>query len=287
MAFFSSKSYLPLSSPLKIFISLLLLQLFNNSVNSQFPTPPDYESVDFGFSSFDPNDPNLGLFSDASISSAGILHLTETDYQGKALQNSVGRLVHATPVHIWDRNTGNLADFTAGFTFVVNPGDSEVRGDGFAFFLGPLRQDIPQNSTGGYLGLFDPKTALDPSKNQILAIEFDTFPNEWDPPAATITQAPHVGIDVGSVKSVATANWPAYSIPSFAVGSASINYNSETKRLSVFVSYPGISNATVSLSANVDLRSVLPEYVRVGFSAATGDVVETHDIFSFHFEAAL
>ncbi|MED6129955.1 hypothetical protein PIB30_113134, partial [Stylosanthes scabra] len=103
----------------------------------------------------------------------------------------------------------------------------------------------------------------------------------WDP------STPHIGINVGSIKSVATVDWQAYSIPSTALGYVSINYVSESKRLGVLLSYPEISNATTSLFATVDLRSVLPEYVRVGFSAATGDVVETHDIYSFGFEAAL
>ncbi|MED6142174.1 hypothetical protein PIB30_111182, partial [Stylosanthes scabra] len=208
MAFFNSKPYLPLSSLLKIFISLLLLQLFNTSVNSQTPSPPDYETINFSFSSFDPNDPNLAVFPDASICSAGILGLTKTDEQGKALQNSVGRLVYYTPVHIWDRSTGESADFTAGFSFRVIPNGSEARGDGFAFFLGPLLEKIPPNSTGGYLGLFNPETALDPRRNQILAVEFDTYPNDWDP------STPHIGINVGSIKSVATVDWQAYSIPS-------------------------------------------------------------------------
>ncbi|MED6195836.1 hypothetical protein PIB30_041626 [Stylosanthes scabra] len=280
--------YITLSSSLfKTFIPLLLLQLFKTSVKSQSPSPRDHESIFFSFSLFDPNNPNLAVFPDASISNVGILDLTKTDYEGKALQNNVGRLVYETPVHIWDKNTGNIADFTAGFTFRVSSNSLEVRGDGFTFFLGPLRQKLFPNSTGGYLGLFNPETALDPSKNQILAIEFDTFPNEWDPSEPTITQAPHIGIHVGSVKSVATVEWPAYSIPTTAFGSAIIKYESETKRLSVLVNYPEISNATISLFATVDLRDVLPEYVRVGFSAATGNVVETHEISSFEFDASL
>ena len=281
MAFVNSKSLLSLSALLKIFISFLLLQQYQ-SVKSQAPVP-NFEAVNFGFSSFDPNNPNIVLLGDASIS-GGVLRLTKTDPQGKPLQNSVGRAVHQTPVHIWDKNSGNLADFSAGFTFVVNPGSSAFHGDGFAFFLAGNQLDIPKNSTGGYLGLFSPDTALDPTKNQILAIEFDSFTNEWDPNAPT--QSPHIGYDVGSIKSVATATWPSDSVPGKSIVSASINYNSEAKRLSLFMTYPGTGkNAT--LSSIVDLRTVLPEYVRVGFSAATGDVVETHDILSFGFEAAL
>ena len=85
---------------------------------------------------------------------------------------------------------------------------------------------------------------------------------------------------------MATAVWPSDSVPATAMAQASISYDSGSKRLSLFMSYPGTGkNATVSYI--VDLRTVFPEYVNVGFSATTGDLLETHDILSFGFEAAL
>jgi len=167
----------------------------------------------------------------------------------------------------------------------VNTNGSRLHGDGFAFFLGPLHFDLPKNSSGGYLGLFNPETALIPSQNPVVAIEFDSFTNGWDP--ASPSQYPHIGIDVGSIDSSATVNWPLDFVPLNALGEASINYNSESKRLSVFVAYPGSGKNATGVSFVVDLRSVLPEWVRVGFSAATGELVETHEIINWSFEAAL
>ncbi|KAI9125355.1 hypothetical protein K1719_003971 [Acacia pycnantha] len=69
------------------------------------------------------------------------------------------------------------------------------------------------------------------------------------------------------------------------IGIATISYDPSEKRLSVYVSYPeskGKQRSSSRLSAYVDLTSVLPEWVRVGFSGATG-VVELHNILACQF----
>jgi hypothetical protein len=167
----------------------------------------------------------------------------------------------------------------------VNTNGSRLHGDGFTFFIAPSHFELPKNSSGGYLGLFNPETAHVPAQNPIIAIEFDSFTNGWDP--ATPSQFPHIGIDVGSIDSVATVNWPIDFVQTNALGEARINYNSESKKLSVFVVYPGSEREGTTVSYVVDLRSVLPEWVRVGFTASTGELVETHDIINWSFESAL
>lgn len=280
MAFPNSKSLSPLSILLiKFLVPFLLLQH-----HSAQPSPLSAdETISFGFSFFEEDDITIALLGNASIS-GGVLRLTNTDQLGKPVPHSVGRAVHVTPIHLWDKNNGNLADFSSGFSFVVNPNGSTLHADGFAFFLAPADLHLPRNSSGAYLGLFNPETALDPSKNQIVAIEFDSYTNDWDPNSPS--QSPHIGIDVDSIKSVATVAWPSELEPDNAVAHASINYNSESKHLSVFVAYPG-DNRNATVSTIVDLRTVLPEWIRVGFSAATGDLVETHDVLNWVFEAAL
>ncbi|CAI8588130.1 unnamed protein product [Vicia faba] len=268
------------STLIKIFITSLLLQYIN--VKSQ--SPSQSETVSFSITRFEEENPDILYRGDASISN-GILRLTKIDQSGKPLSNSVGHATHVTPIHIWDKTSGELADFSTGFSFIVNTDNAPLHGDGFAFFIAPIHFDIPKNSSGGYLGLFNPKTAHVPSQNPILAIEFDGFTNDWDPPSSY--QSPHIGIDVGAIDSIAYALWPINFVPRNAIGEASINYNSESKRLSVFVAYPGTEWNSTSVSFVVDLRSVLPEWVRVGFSGATGELVETHDIVNWSFESAL
>ncbi|XP_057443635.1 lectin 9-like [Lotus japonicus] len=261
-----------------LLISIFILQC----QSQQYPTHKP-ETVNFAFSRFEEDNPNVIPFGDASVT-GGTLRLTKTSQYGVPLTHSVGRAVHITPVHLWDKSNGALADFTTSFTFVVNrETTSTLHGDGLAFFIAPLHFNFPKNSSGGYLGLFNPENALFPSENEIVAVEFDSFTNAWDPDSPV--QVPHFGIDVNSIKSVATELWPIDAEPTNAVAEVSINYNSESKRLGVFLAYS--NNRTASVSAFVDLRSVLPEWVRVGFSASTGELVETHDILSWGFEAAL
>jgi hypothetical protein len=275
------------SQLIKIFIGFIFLQYHN--VNSQYSQSPSQqvspsETFSFTIAQFDEENQNLFLGGDASTS-GGILRLTKTDQYGKPVQNSVGRATHFTPIHIWDKASGELADFSVGFSFIVNTNGSRLHGDGFTFFIGPVHFELPKNSSGGYLGLFNPETAHIPAQNPIIAIEFDSFTNGWDP--ATPSQFPHIGIDVGSIDSVATVNWPLDFVQTNALGEARINYNSESKKLSVFVVYPGSEREGTTVSYVVDLRSVLPEWVRVGFTASTGELVETHDIINWSFESAL
>ncbi|XP_027362044.1 mannose/glucose-specific lectin-like [Abrus precatorius] len=280
MAFSNKKSKLLQSLLIKILIPFLLLQY--HSVKSQQSPLSAYETVGFSYSLFEKDNPDIILLEDASVSD-GVIRLTKTDPAGKPIPRSVGRAVHLTAIHLWSKDNGDLADFTTYFSFVVN-NNSALHGDGFAFFLAPAGLELPKAEPGGYLGLFTPETALDPTKNHVVAVEFDSFTNDWDPNAPS--QFPHIGIDIDSVKSVVTAEWPSEVEPGNAVAQASINYNSESKRLSVFLVYPR-DNRNATVSTIIDLRTVLPEWVIVGFSAATGDLVETHDILKWSFEAAL
>ena len=78
---------------------------------------------------------------------------------------------------------------------------------------------------------------------------------------------------------------------SFKCGStvdAWVSYNSTTKNLSVLLTFadnPVFSRYSSSLSYIVDLKTILPEWVRVGFSAATGALVESHTILSWSFSS--
>nr|1MVQ_A Chain A, lectin, isoform 1 [Cratylia mollis] len=112
----------------------------------------------------------------------------------------------------------------------------------------------------------------------IVAVELDTYPNTdiGDP------SYQHIGINIKSIRSKATTRWD---VQNGKVGTAHISYNSVAKRLSAVVSYPGGSSATVSY--DVDLNNILPEWVRVGLSASTGLYKETNTILSWSFTSKL
>ncbi|KAJ0096557.1 hypothetical protein Patl1_28373 [Pistacia atlantica] len=241
---------------------------------------PFASSVSFNYSSFPTNIPNI-IFEGDAFPSNDVLQLTKNQADNN-LTRSVGRATYNQPVIIWDAKTRRLTDFTAHFSFIIRALNTSNNGDGITFFFAPFDSTIPDNSTGGYLALFSPDTAKTNTSKQIVAVEFDSFQNEWDP------SSDHVGINVNSIISVATVDWKS-SIKNGSRANAWVSYNSGTQNLSVFLTYVDkpvfIGNS--SLWYIVDLREVLPERVKVGFSASTSEVVEIHNIISWSFSSTL
>ncbi|KAK9691551.1 hypothetical protein RND81_09G203700 [Saponaria officinalis] len=238
-------------------------------------------SLSFNFTSFDQNNPpHIHFMNDSFISKEGI-QLTRNQ-QDLPLESSVGRAYYDQPVQLWDKTTKKVTDFTTHFSFIIKQVDYSSYGDGLSFFLAPVNSSVPEGSTGGYLGLVSPPYFNDTSKNQFVAVEFDSFKNEWDP------SDDHVGIDVNSVVSVADVIWES-SIKNGTEANAWITYNSLTKNLSVFLTYADnpVFNSNSSLSYIIDLSNVLPERILVGFSAATGLSPAIHNILSWDFNSTL
>ncbi|KAJ9177494.1 hypothetical protein P3X46_012710 [Hevea brasiliensis] len=260
----------PLSFLTKIFFPCFVLLL------------PHVNSTSFSFNTFYPNMGGISFQGDA-FSSSGVLQLSRNQIDNN-LTYSAGRASYIRPVHIWDAQTGRLTDFTTRFSFIAKDvKDPTIYGDGLTFFLAPLESEIPPKAVGGYLALFSPETALNASKaNQIVAVEFDSYSNPWDP------SYDHVGINVNSIFSVAEVMWKN-NIYDGAVVNAWVNYDSVTKNLSVFVSdaQNPVFRGVYSFSYTVDLSDVLPEWARIGFSASTGTAVETNGILSWEFYSTL
>ncbi|KAK1586847.1 hypothetical protein Q3G72_006678 [Acer saccharum] len=255
-----------------------LLNLIFSFLSLSFPIA---NSVSFNFTSFDANN-NAGIyFEGAASSSAGVLQLTKNQIEND-LTNSTGWATYDQPVPIWDSKTGRLTDFTTHFSFIIKPSEGTSNyGDGISFFLAPYNNfSIPRNSSGGFLALFS--NAENSTDNQIVAVEFDSFNNTWDP------DDNHVGINVNSIVSVANVTLNS-SIKNGSRANARVSYNSSTQNLSVFLTYPDnpVFGGNSSLSYNVDLSKVLPEQVRIGFSASTGFWFEVHEILSWSFESSL
>ncbi|KAH7850932.1 hypothetical protein Vadar_004740 [Vaccinium darrowii] len=242
---------------------------------------PFATSVSFNFTRFHTNDPWINYQGDAFASNK-VIQLTK-NLQDTSLSFSVGRAAYVHPVHVWDSETRKLTDFNTHFSFIIKAVNlSAASGDGLAFFLSPFNAGIPINSTGGFLGLFENSTGLNYTDDQMVAVEFDTYPNSWDP------NSEHVGIDVNSIVSVAYATWNT-SMKNGSTGNAWVNYNSTTTTLSVYLTHAAnpTFQGNYGLSCVVDLRKVLPEWVNVGFSAATGLGTETHNIISWTFNSTL
>ncbi|MED6203683.1 hypothetical protein PIB30_001928 [Stylosanthes scabra] len=147
----------------------------------------------------------------------------------------------------------------AQFSFFLKSRNSDHPADGLAFFIAPADTTIPPGSNGG---LFELDKALNASANEVVAIEFDTFynrsSNEWDP------------------------GWDRRDGETLNV---LVTYTASTRTLAVVASYPDAKK--YELSYEVDLAQVLPEYVRVGFSASTGYQFQFHTLQSWSFTSVL
>ncbi|KAF7134568.1 hypothetical protein RHSIM_Rhsim08G0018000 [Rhododendron simsii] len=241
---------------------------------------PLANSISFDFPDFNTNNQDIQFEGDATAANGTIqvaMNLGNTQVTG-----SVGRAFYSLPIHLWDNDTGNLTDFITHFSFVISATNLTAVGDGLAFFLSPMNAALPVSSGGGYLGLFESSIALNDTENQIVAVEFDTFLNSWDP------SMNHVGIDVNSIQSVANLTWNT-SLANNETANAWVNYDSTTTTLSVYLTYEEnpVFEGNYSLSCIVDLSEVLPEWVNVGFSAATDSNAEAYRIVSWTFNSTL
>ncbi|KAJ9170460.1 hypothetical protein P3X46_018566 [Hevea brasiliensis] len=253
------------------FITMRLLFFF-------LPLLPLANSVYFNVDRFGPETTNV-LYRGDAMQSVGVVELnSKYTYTCR-----VGWAVYAERVLLWDSNTGKLSDFTSHFSIIINTQGLAQYGHGLSFFLGPSGFEIPPNSAGGFLGLFNTST-MD-SSNQIVMVEFDSYPNEeWDPKPLV----EHVGINNSSLASAVYTPWNA-SFHSGDTADVRVTYNATTKNLSVFWTYLETSSPqeNTSLFYIINLMEVLPEWVTIGFSASTGSNLERHQLLSWEFNSSL
>ncbi|KAK2383422.1 L-type lectin-domain containing receptor kinase IX.1 [Trifolium repens] len=243
---------------------------------------PYTSSLTFNFTSFDPNDRSI-IYEGSANPASSAIQLT-INQQGKLMNGSIGRASYYQPIYLWNKTTNNLTDFTSHFTFTIDSQNRKNYGDGIAFFLIPSGTKKPNATKGGSMGLTLDDQALNSTQtNPFVAVEFDIYQNPWDPPLE------HAGIDINSMISVANLTWLA-DIKEGKLNEAWINYNASSLNLSVI--FTGFNNDTSTtviqhLSSIVDLRLYLPEFVTVGFSAATGNATAIHSISSWDFSSTL
>ncbi|QHO34940.1 hypothetical protein HN51_028443 [Arachis hypogaea] len=157
--------------------------------------------VSFNLHKFAPtNSKEIKFQGDATITDHNVIRLTNLDSDGNPLGNKVGRVLFSDPVHLYD-HSGFRAGFETTFVFRISkPYSSEFApgpGDGLAFFLANADTEIPPESSGMFLGLFNDASA------KVVAVEFDTFSNvEIGDPSG-----PHIRININSIRSSATGFW--------------------------------------------------------------------------------
>ncbi|XP_019169318.1 PREDICTED: L-type lectin-domain containing receptor kinase IX.1-like isoform X2 [Ipomoea nil] len=222
---------------------------------------------------------SLKLDGDASITPQGI-QLTPYYYDAYKLpvnNYKAGRAMYVESLHLWDNDSGDLADFTTRFTFNIDSNGTTPYADGIAFFLAKISKPLSSYPTyGNSLGLTQWKTekAVDP----FVAVVFDTY--------SINKPLTNVSININStLESVNITAW-LNNVTQGKDNNASITYNASSKILQVvFTGFWNGQYLTDSLSCKIDLRKHLPEFITIGFSAATGIYSERNTVKSWQFNS--
>ncbi|CAI9282365.1 unnamed protein product [Lactuca saligna] len=240
---------------------------------------PFATSVYFKISSSFGSNNNEILYRGSAVPSSGAVQFTDVNYVCQ-----VGQAIYGDRVQMWDSSSGKVSDFSTRFSFTIDTDDQPTSnyGDGFAFFLGPADFQIPPNSAGSFLGLYNLSNYRESSQNHMIHVEFDSFVDtDWDP------LYEHVGINKNSIFSANTTAWSAGN-HSGDVAEVTISYSAQTMMMIVSWTYNAQTpSETSSVSYHVDLKEVLTEWVIVGFSAGTGILVEKNTLLYWEFNSSL
>lgn len=269
----------PLLANFTFFPLLLLLLLISPSQSLKVQ--------DLQFGPFDPSYYNkLNVVSPATISNQA-LQVTPDSTGNFSLQNRSGRILYKQGFKLWDgppEAPTKLASFNTSFVINIFRVNNATPAEGLAFIVAP-DQTLPAGSSGGYLGLTNAATDGLPS-NHLLAVEFDTFNQSYDP------DANHVGLDINSVHSnqtVSLANLGFQLAPNgtkfFHVW---IEYDGGQKILEVYMTDEDQSTPTKPkpgspiMTASLDTSKVVSQNSYFGFAAATGDNVELNCVLGWN-----
>ncbi|XP_059446402.1 L-type lectin-domain containing receptor kinase IX.1-like [Corylus avellana] len=177
MAFYMFKiKHFPFPKPLILFYLLIITGFFSEP-------SPFTSALNFRFPNFTSGDTRIKY--ERAFPKDQVIQLTGN----KAITNVVGRATYSSPMHLWDKASRNLTDFSTNFTFVIDSQEKSNYGDGLAFFLAPNGSIIPPDvDEGGAMVLTNDHEPLNSTDNPFVAVEFDIFSNIdpvtklWDPP---------------------------------------------------------------------------------------------------------
>ncbi|KAG5534443.1 hypothetical protein RHGRI_022542 [Rhododendron griersonianum] len=230
------------------------------------------------------NESNNDIFqlNGATISN-GALQLTPDTLD--SLKNQSGRVMLRQRFKFWEKSE-RVASFYSSFLFNIYAFGNTTPGEGLAFVLAPDTY-LPSNSYGQYLGLTNSITDGSP-KNRLVAIEFDTVKQAFDP------DANHVGLNINSIVSTINASLTPFGIELAPEGEAQfynvwVDYNGVNKVIEVYIARQAeLDGETPSkpdtpvLKYNLDLREVLDQYSYFSFSASTGSGEQLNSVFRWN-----
>ncbi|KAF2296544.1 hypothetical protein GH714_040577 [Hevea brasiliensis] len=206
-------------------------------------------SLNLNCTSFDSNHPEIFKEVDTTVGNVGI-ELTMS-LRDQKQGGSIGRATYREPLHLWDKASGNLTNFTTHFFLIIDSqGESELDSDGLTFLLVPNgSRAAPETIPGGNLALaINDTLALDSQESNFVAVEFDTYSNPWDPQS----QGNHVGIDVSVSAIVDLAKYlPEWVTFGFSVSTGSLSQINRIRSLE-FSSSSDIVDSVIISTPNIE-----------------------------------
>uniref|UniRef100_A0A0D9WV65 non-specific serine/threonine protein kinase n=1 Tax=Leersia perrieri TaxID=77586 RepID=A0A0D9WV65_9ORYZ len=254
------------------YTSLLFLCL------ASFVTANDDQFVFSGFTGS-----NLTLDGAATITEDGLLELTN------GAKNIKGHAFYPTPLRFHKSTNGTVQSFSVSFVFSILSKYANRSTDGMAFFIAPSK-NFSDALPAAYLGLLNDQNNGNRS-NSMFAVELDTIENK----ELQDMDDNHVGINVNSMKSLDAHYAGFYEDKSGIFRNLTLVIH---EAMQVWFDYDGGSkqiNITLApvkldkpkrplLSITYDLSKVLADPAYIGFSAATGGVVNTkHCVLGWSF----
>lgn len=233
----------------------------------------------YRFSSFNDSDRQELDLLNANIAFGALQVTPDTLDTRFSLMNLSGRVLLHRGFKLWKNSSSGTVVASFNSSFVLNIVPQGGFGDGLAFIIANGNDNLPDNSYGQYLGLFNSTTNGD-SNNRLVAVEFDTRKSNGDDPDDN-----HVGIDVNSIASIAKASVSPLNITlkSQSDIAAFVQYDGVSKLMSVYINNGNVSNAPKPLlSVNLDLSMILEDEIYFGFSASTGVQTELNCIRSWN-----
>ncbi|KVH98684.1 Concanavalin A-like lectin/glucanase superfamily [Cynara cardunculus var. scolymus] len=220
---------------------------------------------------------NLTLLGSAHFKNNSIILTQQLATCNSHPNSPTGRVLHSYPIRFLRSSSNATAtvSFSTRFSATIIPSPPPcLPGEGIAFLIVSDPNSLPHSD--GYLGLPD-SPLLDP----FFAVEFDTTFNQ----ALGDINDNHVGVDVGSIISVASIDLMSKGIDlkSGKTITAWIEYRDSEKIIRVWVHYTETKPENSILAVPVDLSKILKEFMYVGFSASNGRGSAIHSIEKLQF----
>ncbi|XP_051135910.1 L-type lectin-domain containing receptor kinase VII.1-like [Andrographis paniculata] len=237
---------------------------------------PPSSAVDFIFNGF--NSTDVSIYGNATIEDRILTLNKETGF-------AIGRGLYSSKIPAKQPNSSIVLPFSTSFIFSMVPYANRQPGHGIVFIFVP-HQGIEGAEASQHLGLLNFTNNGDPN-NHLFGVEFDCFRNQ----EFNDTNDNHVGIDVNSLISV-TANEAGYWSDESSFEKLTLNNG---RNYQVWIDYSNNTvNVTIApagmrkpnpplLSAALNLSEVFEDNMYVGFTASTGDMIQSHRILSWSF----